>query len=148
MFFFAFVLLTLMGGPGPPQPPTQFKHWSLFTFPVSYFCIFLTLCLWQGQARRRKNMPEFLGDSSTPHQDSVSQLSGSIPGSITGTDRWRNRAAIRFSGLFSSNSGNGSLGKVSIRGLFFDMCKALSCMQNKHLHILGMSFSFHTWVSV
>ncbi|XP_067288231.1 pleckstrin homology domain-containing family G member 5 isoform X2 [Pseudorasbora parva] len=64
-----------------------------------------------GQARRRKNMPEFLGDATVPNQDSVSQLSGSLPGSITGTDRWRNRAASRFSGLFSSNSGNGSLGK-------------------------------------
>uniref|UniRef100_A0A671RIE1 Pleckstrin homology domain-containing family G member 5-like n=1 Tax=Sinocyclocheilus anshuiensis TaxID=1608454 RepID=A0A671RIE1_9TELE len=62
-------------------------------------------------ARRRKNMPEFLGDASAPNQDSVSQLSGSLPGSIMGTDRWRNRAASRFSGLFSSNSGNGSLGK-------------------------------------
>ncbi|XP_043108412.1 pleckstrin homology domain-containing family G member 5 isoform X2 [Puntigrus tetrazona] len=64
-----------------------------------------------GQTRRRKNMPEFLGDASAPNQDSVSQLSGSLPGSITGTDRWRNRAASRFSGLFSSSSGNGSLGK-------------------------------------
>uniref|UniRef100_A0A672STR5 Pleckstrin homology and RhoGEF domain containing G5 n=1 Tax=Sinocyclocheilus grahami TaxID=75366 RepID=A0A672STR5_SINGR len=62
-------------------------------------------------ARRRKNMPEFLGDASAPNQDSVSQLSGSLPGSIMGTDRWRNRAASRFSGLFSSNSGNVSLGK-------------------------------------
>ncbi|ROL46012.1 Pleckstrin homology domain-containing family G member 5 [Anabarilius grahami] len=65
----------------------------------------------KSQARRRKNMPEFLGEASVPNQDSVSQLSGSLPGSITGTDRWRNRAASRFSGLFSSNSGNGSLGK-------------------------------------
>ncbi|XP_016420160.1 pleckstrin homology domain-containing family G member 5-like isoform X2 [Sinocyclocheilus rhinocerous] len=64
-----------------------------------------------GQTRRRKNMPEFLGDASVPNQDSISQLSGSLPGSVTGTDRWRNRAASRFSGLFSSNSGNGSLGK-------------------------------------
>uniref|UniRef100_A0A8C0Y5K0 Pleckstrin homology domain containing, family G (with RhoGef domain) member 5a n=1 Tax=Cyprinus carpio carpio TaxID=630221 RepID=A0A8C0Y5K0_CYPCA len=64
-----------------------------------------------GQTRRRKNMPEFLGDASAASQDSVSQLSGSLPGSATGTDRWRNRAASRFSGLFSSNSGNGSLGK-------------------------------------
>ncbi|XP_009304321.2 pleckstrin homology domain-containing family G member 5 isoform X3 [Danio rerio] len=64
-----------------------------------------------GQTRRRKNMPEFLGDSSISNQDSLSQLSGSLPGSITGPDRWRNRAASRFSGLFSSNSGNGSLGK-------------------------------------
>ncbi|XP_026077026.1 pleckstrin homology domain-containing family G member 5-like isoform X2 [Carassius auratus] len=63
------------------------------------------------QARRRKNMPEFLGDASVPNQDSISQLSSSLPGSVTGTDRWRNRAASRFSGLFSSNSGNGSLGK-------------------------------------
>ncbi|KTG36068.1 hypothetical protein cypCar_00002975 [Cyprinus carpio] len=65
----------------------------------------------KGQARRRKNMPEFLGDASVPNQDSISQLSSSLPGSVTGTDRWRNRAASRFSGLFSSNSGNGSLGK-------------------------------------
>ncbi|KTF98595.1 hypothetical protein cypCar_00007715 [Cyprinus carpio] len=65
----------------------------------------------KGQTRRRKNMPEFLGDASAASQDSVSQLSGSLPGSATGTDRWRNRAASRFSGLFSSNSGNGSLGK-------------------------------------
>ncbi|XP_016149241.1 pleckstrin homology domain-containing family G member 5 isoform X3 [Sinocyclocheilus grahami] len=64
-----------------------------------------------GQTRRRKNMPEFLGDASVPNQDSISQLSSSLPGSVTGTDRWRNRAASRFSGLFSSNSGNGSLGK-------------------------------------
>ncbi|KAA0707712.1 Pleckstrin -like proteiny domain-containing family G member 5 [Triplophysa tibetana] len=65
-----------------------------------------------GHARRRKNMPEFLGDASVaPTQDSLSQLGGALPGSITGTDRWRNRAAIRFSGLFGSNSGNGSLGK-------------------------------------
>lgn len=139
--------------PGSPQPPTQLKHWSLFTFLVSYFCLFLTLCLWQGQARRRKNMPEFLGDSSTPHQDSISQLSGSIPGSIMGTDRWRNRAAIRFSGLFSSNSGNGSLGKVSIcehpRAVVLHVQGTLQGTYAKqHLHILGISFSFHTWVSV
>ncbi|TRY59726.1 hypothetical protein DNTS_002512 [Danionella cerebrum] len=63
----------------------------------------------KGQTRRRKNMPEFLGDTSVPNQDSLSQLGGSLPGSGTGTDRWRNRAASRFSGLFSS--GNGSLGK-------------------------------------
>ncbi|XP_051967721.1 pleckstrin homology domain-containing family G member 5 isoform X3 [Xyrauchen texanus] len=63
------------------------------------------------QARRRKNMPEFLGDVSVPIQDSVSQLGSSLSGSIMGTDRWRNRAASRFSGLFSSNSGNVTLGK-------------------------------------
>ncbi|TRY59728.1 hypothetical protein DNTS_002512 [Danionella cerebrum] len=67
------------------------------------------LLIGMGQTRRRKNMPEFLGDTSVPNQDSLSQLGGSLPGSGTGTDRWRNRAASRFSGLFSS--GNGSLGK-------------------------------------
>ncbi|KAL7843457.1 hypothetical protein AOLI_G00249690 [Acnodon oligacanthus] len=64
-----------------------------------------------GQARRRKNMTEFLGDASIPASDSVSQLSGSLPNSATGADRWKNRAASRFSGLFSSGSGNGSVGK-------------------------------------
>uniref|UniRef100_A0AAR2LGH0 DH domain-containing protein n=1 Tax=Pygocentrus nattereri TaxID=42514 RepID=A0AAR2LGH0_PYGNA len=61
-----------------------------------------------GQARRRKNMTEFLGDASIPASDTVSQLSGSLPNSATGADRWKNRAASRFSGLFSSGSGNGS----------------------------------------
>nr|XP_021328163.1 pleckstrin homology domain-containing family G member 5 isoform X7 [Danio rerio] len=96
-----------------------------------------------GQTRRRKNMPEFLGDSSISNQDSLSQLSGSLPGSITGPDRWRNRAASRFSGLFSSNSGNGSLGKVSIQALFYSS-KPLSYMQNKHLDIPGKVSAFHT----
>ncbi|XP_072521763.1 pleckstrin homology domain-containing family G member 5 isoform X2 [Salminus brasiliensis] len=63
-----------------------------------------------GQSRRRKNMTEFLGDTSIP-PDSVSQLSGSLPNSATGADRWKNRAASRFSGLFSSGLGNGSVGK-------------------------------------
>ncbi|XP_037388189.1 pleckstrin homology domain-containing family G member 5 isoform X1 [Pygocentrus nattereri] len=65
----------------------------------------------KGQARRRKNMTEFLGDASIPASDTVSQLSGSLPNSATGADRWKNRAASRFSGLFSSGSGNGSVGK-------------------------------------
>ncbi|XP_030632216.1 pleckstrin homology domain-containing family G member 5 [Chanos chanos] len=65
----------------------------------------------KAQARRRKNMTEFLGDSSIPTSDSQSQQSGSVPNSISGTDCRKNRAASRFSVLFSSNSGNGSLGK-------------------------------------
>lgn len=101
-----------MGGQGPASIQTLVcVYLPFFSLPL-----FLSLCLFlsgQGQARRRKNMPEFLGEASVPNQDSVSQLSGSLPGSITGTDRWRNRAASRFSGLFGS-SGNGSLGKVSI----------------------------------
>ncbi|XP_028854176.1 pleckstrin homology domain-containing family G member 5 isoform X2 [Denticeps clupeoides] len=61
-----------------------------------------------GQGRRRKNMTEFLGESSIPSADTVPQLSGSLP---VGTERWKNRAASRFSGFFSSSTANGSLGK-------------------------------------
>ncbi|XP_061076101.1 pleckstrin homology domain-containing family G member 5-like isoform X3 [Conger conger] len=55
-----------------------------------------------GQARRRKNMTEFLGDSSIPSPDSLAQLGGSLPS--TGPDSWKNRAASRFSGFFSSGT--------------------------------------------
>ncbi|XP_062842593.1 pleckstrin homology domain-containing family G member 5 [Trichomycterus rosablanca] len=65
----------------------------------------------RGQVRRRKNMTDFLGDTNNSAFDS--QLSGSLPNSSTGTDRWKNRAASRFSVLFSSSSSssNGSVGK-------------------------------------
>ncbi|XP_055039999.1 pleckstrin homology domain-containing family G member 5 isoform X4 [Misgurnus anguillicaudatus] len=87
--------LVPVGTPTPPNSP-------LYTLE------YVTKPGIKGNARRLKKMPEFLSDASTaPSQDSVSQLSGSLPGSITGTDRWRSR----FSGLFGSNSGNGSLGK-------------------------------------
>ncbi|XP_076124233.1 pleckstrin homology domain-containing family G member 5 isoform X2 [Alosa pseudoharengus] len=59
-----------------------------------------------GQTRRRKNMTEFLGDASIPPPDTP-PLSGSTPG----TERWKNRAATRFSVFFSSASTNGALGK-------------------------------------
>ncbi|XP_049327527.1 pleckstrin homology domain-containing family G member 5 isoform X3 [Astyanax mexicanus] len=64
-----------------------------------------------GQSRRGKNIPEFLGENAVPASDSASQLSGSLPNSGTGTDRWKNRAVSRFSVLFSSGLGNGSVGK-------------------------------------
>uniref|UniRef100_A0A8C9T596 Pleckstrin homology and RhoGEF domain containing G5 n=1 Tax=Scleropages formosus TaxID=113540 RepID=A0A8C9T596_SCLFO len=66
-------------------------------------------------ARRRKNMPAFLGDSSIPSPDS---LGSSLPStafaaanSAMGPDRWKNRAASRFSGFFSSGAGTSPFGK-------------------------------------
>ncbi|XP_041655381.1 pleckstrin homology domain-containing family G member 5 isoform X2 [Cheilinus undulatus] len=64
-----------------------------------------------GQARRRKNMTEFLGEANIPTPDSLGQISGSLPGVGTGPDSWKNRAASRFSGFFSSNTGAGPFGK-------------------------------------
>ncbi|XP_007453353.1 PREDICTED: pleckstrin homology domain-containing family G member 5 isoform X1 [Lipotes vexillifer] len=59
--------------------------------------------------RRRKNMSEFLGEASIPGQEppapsSCSLPSGSSSGSSSsgGSDSWKNRAASRFSGFFSS----------------------------------------------
>uniref|UniRef100_A0A8C7P1H5 Pleckstrin homology and RhoGEF domain containing G5 n=1 Tax=Oncorhynchus mykiss TaxID=8022 RepID=A0A8C7P1H5_ONCMY len=62
-------------------------------------------------ARRRKNMTEFLGDASIPSPDSLAGLSGSLPGVGPGPDSWKNRAASRFSGFFSSNAVAGAFGK-------------------------------------
>ncbi|KAI1897120.1 hypothetical protein AGOR_G00079850 [Albula goreensis] len=73
-----------------------------------------------GQARRRKNMNEFLGDANIPSPDSLAQLGGSLPSmgvvggvavSGAGPDTWKNRAASRFSGLFSSGAGSSPFGK-------------------------------------
>ncbi|KAI5093546.1 pleckstrin-like domain-containing family G member 5 isoform X5, partial [Silurus meridionalis] len=64
----------------------------------------------KGQAHRRKNITEFLGDTNVS-LDSVSQLSGFGTITNTGTDRWKNKAASRFSVLFSSSSSNGSISK-------------------------------------
>ncbi|XP_072552945.1 pleckstrin homology domain-containing family G member 5 isoform X2 [Salminus brasiliensis] len=58
-----------------------------------------------GQARRRKNMTEFLGDSNIPSPDSLAQLGGSIPSLPPGFDNRKNRAASRFSGFFFPGSG-------------------------------------------
>ncbi|KAJ8016940.1 hypothetical protein DPEC_G00012570 [Dallia pectoralis] len=65
----------------------------------------------QGQARRRKNITEFLGDANIPSTDSLAGLSGSLPGVGPGPDSWKNRAASRFSGFFSSGAGAGPFGK-------------------------------------
>ncbi|XP_023132075.3 pleckstrin homology domain-containing family G member 5 isoform X3 [Amphiprion ocellaris] len=60
-----------------------------------------------GQARRRKNMTEFLGETNIPTPDALGQMGGSLP-SVGGIpESWKNRAASRFSGFFSSNAGAG-----------------------------------------
>ncbi|XP_067873355.1 pleckstrin homology domain-containing family G member 5-like isoform X2 [Heterodontus francisci] len=59
--------------------------------------------------RRRKNMMEFLGESTIPMPDSLSPLSSSLPSG--GADSWKNRAASRFSGLFGSGAGTGPFGR-------------------------------------
>uniref|UniRef100_A0A8C7ZG28 Pleckstrin homology domain containing, family G (with RhoGef domain) member 5b n=1 Tax=Oryzias sinensis TaxID=183150 RepID=A0A8C7ZG28_9TELE len=64
-----------------------------------------------GQARQRKNMTKFLGENIIPTPDSLGQLGGSLPSGGPGPDRWKNRAASRFSGLFGSNAGAGSFEK-------------------------------------
>ncbi|KAI5609056.1 pleckstrin-likey domain-containing family G member 5-like isoform X4, partial [Silurus asotus] len=56
------------------------------------------------QARRRKNMTEFLGDANIPSPDSLAQLGGSLPTiTSTGYDKHKNRSASRFSGFFFSS---------------------------------------------
>ncbi|NXJ92113.1 PKHG5 protein, partial [Corythaixoides concolor] len=59
--------------------------------------------------RRRKNMTEFLGDTSIPGPEAGPHGGGSVP--TNGTDTWKNRAASRFSGFFGSSSGTGSFGR-------------------------------------
>lgn len=61
----------------------------------------------QGPSRRRKNIPEFLGETNIPTQDVLVQLGGPLPSVGTGPDTWKNRAASRFSGFFSSSAGAG-----------------------------------------
>ncbi|XP_056447397.1 pleckstrin homology domain-containing family G member 5 isoform X6 [Gadus chalcogrammus] len=68
------------------------------------------------QARRRKNITEFLGDSNIPSPDSLSQMGTPLPGVGAGPDNWKNRAASRFSGFFGSTAGAGAFGKELDRG--------------------------------
>lgn len=64
----------------------------------------------QAPGRRRKNMTEFLGDTSIPGPEPAPHAGGSLP--ANGTDTWKNRAASRFSGFFGSGTGAGSFGRV------------------------------------
>ncbi|NXJ57762.1 PKHG5 protein, partial [Spizaetus tyrannus] len=59
--------------------------------------------------RRRKNMTEFLGDSSIPSPEPTLHGGGSLP--ANGTDTWKNRAASRFSGFFGSGTSASSFGR-------------------------------------
>ncbi|XP_074074691.1 pleckstrin homology domain-containing family G member 5 isoform X2 [Macrotis lagotis] len=59
--------------------------------------------------RRRKNMTEFLGDTSIPGLEPSMSSSNSLPSN--GIDTWKNRAASRFSGLFSSGPSGSSFGR-------------------------------------
>ncbi|NXC27600.1 PKHG5 protein, partial [Campylorhamphus procurvoides] len=59
--------------------------------------------------RRRKNMTEFLGDTSIPSPELAPHISSSLP--ANGTDTWKNRAASRFSGFFGSSTSVGSFGR-------------------------------------
>lgn len=94
-------------------------HLCLLSFSVS--CHFIVSFIvskvfasaLQGQARRRKNMTEFLGEANIPTPDALGQIGGSLPSVGAGPDSWKNRAASRFSGFFSSNAGAGPFGKVT-----------------------------------
>ncbi|KAF6345363.1 pleckstrin homology and RhoGEF domain containing G5 [Rhinolophus ferrumequinum] len=62
--------------------------------------------------RRRKNMSEFLGEASIPGQEAPTPSSCSLPSSSSGGgDSWKNRAASRFSGFFSSGPSTSALGR-------------------------------------
>ncbi|XP_071758737.2 pleckstrin homology domain-containing family G member 5 isoform X1 [Centroberyx gerrardi] len=68
-----------------------------------------------GQGRQRKNMTEFLGETNIPTPDALGQIGGSLPSVGAGPDSWKNRAASRFSGFFSSSAGAGAFGKEADR---------------------------------
>ncbi|CAN8198617.1 unnamed protein product [Coccothraustes coccothraustes] len=59
--------------------------------------------------RRRKNITEFLGDTSIPSPEPALHSSSSLP--TNGADTWKNRAASRFSGFFGSGTSTGSFGR-------------------------------------
>ncbi|XP_014639310.1 PREDICTED: pleckstrin homology domain-containing family G member 5 isoform X1 [Ceratotherium simum simum] len=62
--------------------------------------------------RRRKNMSEFLGEASIPGQEPPTPASSSLPSSSSGGgDSWKNRAASRFSGFFSSGPSTSACGR-------------------------------------
>ncbi|XP_023371018.1 pleckstrin homology domain-containing family G member 5 isoform X2 [Otolemur garnettii] len=68
-------------------------------------------------SRRRKNMSEFLGEASIPGQEPPTPSSCSLPSSGSGStssgggDSWKNRAASRFSGFFSSGPSSSTFGR-------------------------------------
>lgn len=61
-------------------------------------------------------MTEFLGETNIPTPEALGQMGGSLPSVGAGPDSWKNRAASRFSGFFSSNAGAGPFVKVTLIG--------------------------------
>ncbi|XP_073759522.1 pleckstrin homology domain-containing family G member 5 isoform X6 [Callorhinus ursinus] len=59
--------------------------------------------------RRRKNMSEFLGEMSIPGQEAPTPSGCSLPSGSS--DSWKNRAASRFSGFFSSGPSASTYGR-------------------------------------
>ncbi|XP_045754782.1 pleckstrin homology domain-containing family G member 5 isoform X5 [Mirounga angustirostris] len=59
--------------------------------------------------RRRKNMSEFLGETSIPGQEAPTPSGCSLPSGSS--DSWKNRAASRFSGFFSSGPSASTYGR-------------------------------------
>lgn len=55
-------------------------------------------------------MSEFLGETSIPGQEAPTPSSCSLPSG--GSDSWKNRAASRFSGFFSSGPSTSAFGRV------------------------------------
>ncbi|KAL2103895.1 hypothetical protein ACEWY4_000763 [Coilia grayii] len=87
-----------------PHPTDQPQHGSLGRQDSNLGLDLL------GQARRRKNMTEFLGDANIPSPDTLAQFGGALPPTIfPGPESWKNRAASRFSGFFGA--GNMPFGK-------------------------------------
>ncbi|XP_067301753.1 pleckstrin homology domain-containing family G member 5 isoform X2 [Pseudorasbora parva] len=56
------------------------------------------------QARRRKNITEFLGDANIPCPDTLAP-GGSLTGVAAGPDNWKNRATSRISVFFGAAAG-------------------------------------------
>uniref|UniRef100_A0A4W3HBU2 Pleckstrin homology and RhoGEF domain containing G5 n=1 Tax=Callorhinchus milii TaxID=7868 RepID=A0A4W3HBU2_CALMI len=86
----------------PPSTPSPVIGAADFTHSLTHHVL-------QAPGRRRKNMTEFLGDASIPFPDPVVPLGPSLPG-VT-SDTWKNRAASRFSGLFSQGTGMAAFGR-------------------------------------
>ena len=82
---------------------------------AAFHCLFLS---GQAPGRRRKNMSEFLGEAGIPGHEPPAPSSCSLPvGSSGGTssginESWKNRAASRFSGFFSSSPSTSAFSRV------------------------------------
>ncbi|XP_014112775.1 PREDICTED: pleckstrin homology domain-containing family G member 5 isoform X3 [Pseudopodoces humilis] len=83
----------------------------------------------QAPGRRRKNITEFLGDTSIPSPEPALHGSSSLP--TNGTDTWKNRAASRFSGFFGSGTSTGSFGRPLCSPAFGQETEKLEQLVNR-----------------